>query len=546
MAVAEEAKLAEVEADDEVVDEKFVAEAAKHTKRVLEETVKAPSERAFQPNAGVTLGKWTLRSWLGAGGNGRVWLAVDSAGNEAALKILQKTKPVAYARFRDEVSVLRANADVAGILPVLDASLPDSQNGGDIGSRAWFAMPVARRLVEHAKGLTLLDRAALFAPLADTLASLHARKIAHRDIKPSNLVWHEGRACLCDFGLVDYPGKDDLTAPEENIGPRWTMAPEVRRLGRDADPLPADVYSLAKSLWIVLVGDEKGFDGQYAASGSVGLPGLMRSAKNAEEKQSYWGGLDALLSDSTESDPAKRPTIKQFGDRLAAWLGIARSWNQSSAHTWLDLQQTLFPVAVPLRASWEKFDDVVSVLSAVAATGWLNHMFFPDGGGADLTSVVPSAEAGFIELRCDDDVSVVKPGRLSFESCGGDPEWNYFRLELGPATPIDPQVATDGDCCVERLAEIPGRGYADAACLEEGLYQGAANLKGPREVARYFRGAFVFFQKSSTYNMYLRTEAFDVYDAPHAKMSAEEFRDAVNILAGKFSAKGERQPPQAG
>lgn len=498
----------------------------------------APAEQAGQLNAGLTFGQWTLRSWLGAGGHGRVWLAVDRAGNEVALKILVKTKAVPYARFRDEVGVLRRNTDVPGVLPVVDAWLPDSPGGGDIRSRPWFAMPVAKRLVERAGTMSLIERVELFAQLAETLATLHSRKIAHRDIKPSNLVWYNGRACLCDFGLVDFPGKDDLTAPKEDIGPRWTMAPEVRRLGRDADPFPADVYSLAKSLWIILVGVEKGFDGQYAPSGTMGLRALTEAKRSAEEKQAYWGGLDALLTASTEGDPAKRPTMEGFAGRLRAWLAIARSWNSSSAHTWLALQQTLFPVAVPSHASWEKVEDVTNILTAVATTGWLNHMFFPDGGGADLTSVAKAPEDGYIELRCDDDdVSVVKPGRLFFESCGAAAEWAYFFLEVSPCSPVDPKRSSVDGCYVEHLAEVPGRGYVGSADLLEEA-DDAGLPEGSRAVARYWRGSFVFFQKSSTYNTALRTADFDVYAAPHAQMSAAEFREVVSVLAAKFSKKG--------
>lgn len=118
----------------------------------------APADQAGQLKAGQAFGKWTLRLWLGAGGNGQVWLAVDRAGNEAALKILVKTKPVPYARFRDEVGVLRGNTDVPGVLPVVDAWLPDSRDGGDIGSRPWFAMPVAKRLVERTGTMSLIER----------------------------------------------------------------------------------------------------------------------------------------------------------------------------------------------------------------------------------------------------------------------------------------------------------------------------------------------------------------------------------------------------
>jgi serine/threonine-protein kinase len=82
------------------------------------------------------------------------------------------------------------------------------------------------------------------------MAALHERQIAHRDIKPGNLVMFDNLCHVVDFGLVHYPEKTALTGYKEHIGPLWTMAPEVRRNGRNADPFPADVFSLAKTLWI--------------------------------------------------------------------------------------------------------------------------------------------------------------------------------------------------------------------------------------------------------------------------------------------------------
>lgn len=68
---------------------------------------------------------------------------------------------------------------------------------------------------------------------------------------------------LADFGLVDDPDKADITSTGEQIGAKRTIAPEMKWSSQRADGKPADVYSLAKTLWILLTGRRDSFEGQY-------------------------------------------------------------------------------------------------------------------------------------------------------------------------------------------------------------------------------------------------------------------------------------------
>ena len=187
------------------------------------------------------MGGWWLKKLIGRGGNGQVWRARNADGDEAAVKILTKVKRIAYTRFRDEVETLDKNADVPGILPVLGRSVPRTLPEGE---HAWFVMPLATPLALDAdeRELGMVRRVGLMVDIAKTLVVLHDRKIAHRDLKPANMLMYEGRPHLCDFGLVHYPGKSDLTGVLEILGPRWALAPELRRHGSEVDPFPTDVY----------------------------------------------------------------------------------------------------------------------------------------------------------------------------------------------------------------------------------------------------------------------------------------------------------------
>ncbi len=140
-------------------------------------------------------------------------------------------------------------------------------------------MPVSQPLEKYLEGKYFEDVVLVIIDVAKTLLELHQRNISHRDIKPENLLFKDSKAYIGDFGLVDYPDKVPLTSSGDAIGAKWTMAPEMRRLGSKADGKPADVYSLAKTLWILITRNRKGFDGQYHANSVNGLRNVVYTVK---------------------------------------------------------------------------------------------------------------------------------------------------------------------------------------------------------------------------------------------------------------------------
>jgi serine/threonine-protein kinase len=449
-----------------------------------------------------------------------VWLARDGS-EKVALKILLKTKPIAYARFRDEIHVMRDSVGVQGILPIIDCELPEKLET----ARAWYAMPVATPIVVHLASATARDKVAAVASIAETLAVLHARGIRHRDIKPTNLLAKDGCYYLGDFGLVDYPKKKDLTGRREELGPRWTMAPEVRRFGRDADPLSADVYSLAKTLWILLRGEAKGFEGQY-------IPGGILSIRPSVG-QLYITSLESLLVEATDHDPKKRPIMARFAEGLRRWIHIATSFPEHNRLEWEETQRRLFPLVLPERTVWTSINEIVDVLNVLGETSNLNHLLFPSGGGLDLKRAAQSArENGCIEIDTNGIITIVKPLRLLFESFGAKPEWNYFRLEADRLVPCGVYPGLDEKRGHEEVTDVGGKLYAPRACLDANEYRGKRLPKGSRGVMRYFGGAFVIFQKTSIYNSTPQT-----YDGRHNKMTSDEFREYIARIIGRLAKR---------
>ena len=103
----------------------------------------------------------------------------------------------------------------------------------------------------------------------------------------------------------------------------------MKRNPKEADGKKADVFSLAKTLWMFLTNDEKGFDGVYNyADSNHGL-------HNFEQYRNvHLVELEQLLTESTDNDPEKRPTVKEFKKRLIEWERIYSDYDASQASDW--------------------------------------------------------------------------------------------------------------------------------------------------------------------------------------------------------------------
>ncbi|WP_346729813.1 serine/threonine protein kinase [Corallococcus exiguus] len=481
----------------------------------------------MQANPGMKLGRWTLRGRLGGGGNGRVWLAISESGEEIAIKTLAKNGPNALKRFRDEVAILKRCSDIEGILPVLDERIPETP-GSEL---AWFGMPRAQGAADVLAEATIFEKAKAIVQIAKTVAALHARDIGHRDIKPANILHRNGRYYLADFGLVTFAEKEDLTGAQEDVGSRWTMAPEMRRFPKDADPRPADVFSLAKTLWILLTREEKGFEGQYNHMSDTSLRKHL--------PRIHLTGLESLLTDATAHTPELRPTMNEFATRLKDWITEASDYRLHNPLDWDDAQRRLFPISVPIRASWTSLESITSTLSFLGRISSLGHLMFPKSGGFDLTGADRAREDGCIELWVQGFFVVAKPVRLMFESFGHEPQWNYFRLEIEKLPPTGLYNLAEG-ATHEDLIDAGGQYHIPGTAPDDEDQEKEAPIKKRKRVFRFFNdGAFLVFQKTAIYNKIPAT-----YRGKHSSISADEFRNIVEGAATTMSKLGIRRHVQ--
>lgn len=262
----------------------------------------------MQLKPGAMIGGWRISHQIGKGGNGVVYEATDGQ-RVAAVKILTATGPKRSARFADEIRAMERCKDLPGVLPLYESFL--THGGKD--QPPWFAMPLAVRLTDAlAQGSTFEHVIAAIRDIAAALVAIHERKISHRDIKPDNLFLLNEQWAVGDFGLADFEGKESETAPMEKVGPVYYIAPEMLNDASAADGKAADVYSLAKTMWVLGSGQKFPLPGHQLAS----IDAMTISAYTDHPRAAL---LNRLLENSTNFDPKQRPTMQQFLREIDAW-----------------------------------------------------------------------------------------------------------------------------------------------------------------------------------------------------------------------------------
>ncbi len=196
------------------------------------------------------LGAFAILGVLGRGGSGIVY-AAESNGQRVALKVLRDDLLATERdreRFLNEAALLQTIEHAHVVKIVGTGTLPDG--------RPFLAMELLdgeTLAVRVARGpLALGEALALFAQLADAVATLHDRKLVHRDIKPENVVVETGRAVLLDFGIAKPESAAASTITQDGAvrGTPAYMAPE-RFFGAPAT-VASDVYELAVTLYVMV------------------------------------------------------------------------------------------------------------------------------------------------------------------------------------------------------------------------------------------------------------------------------------------------------
>src|SRR6266498_1688481 len=265
-------------------------------------------------SAGTKLGRYEIRSKLGAGGMGEVYRARDmQLGREVAIKVIAS----AFAIDKDRLRRFEQEACAAGalnhpnVLTVHDISTHDGSpyvvsellEGETLRQRISGTPLAQRRVIEYA------------LQIANGLAAAHEKGIIHRDLKPDNIfITNDGRVKILDFGLAkliepdgnqiqtDVPTRGIDTNPGVVVGTMGYMSPEQLK-GSPVDHR-SDIFSFGAILYEMLSG-RRAFHGDSPAETMSAIlredpPGLSQT------NQSVSPAIERLVNRCLEKNPESR------------------------------------------------------------------------------------------------------------------------------------------------------------------------------------------------------------------------------------------------
>ncbi|GAF05989.1 protein kinase domain-containing protein [Saccharicrinis fermentans] len=459
------------------------------------------------------MAKYRIVKKLGKGGNGTVYKVVDAQGNFFAKKILnRKASPKNYQRFKDEIEVLYSLNDRKGVIEIIESYLPKKITESN---KAFYIMPLATTLKEHIQDLDDETIIKLVIKLCDGLLYLHSRGITHRDIKPDNILVVDGEPVFSDFGLANFPKKKRISNLDEKIGPYWTIAPEMKRISSTSEYKKADIYSFAKTVWMILAKEWKSFDGQYIPDSNISLNNYVDLIINRTRMGGVWNYeslvlLDRLLINATNNNPSERPSAIQFKEQFEFWYTSNLDYTLRNIYEWEDALSKIFPVSIPVSCTWEKPEAILQVLKILFERyDNLNHAFYPRGGGMDFEKIEIYELEELLLINRD---VVLKPKILIFESMNSY-DWSYFRLEVDEIEPVFTDNISEFE---ERLFVLPDGRYSEIETDETVEY------------SRFFKGSFVITNKMSKINQL--SGRYNAYSGLHNKHSNSEYKVILTEL----------------
>jgi serine/threonine-protein kinase len=280
----------------------------------------------------VPFGRYVIRSRLGRGGMGEVFLA-DQLGP------LGPVRPVALKRmlprFASDENALMMFLGEMGTAALLNhPNIATTYDFGEIDGVYFLAM-------EYVDGLPLnriLDAVGTIAPsealyilrsIADALAHAHAlklptgeqRPVVHSDVTPHNImVSSRGTVKLLDFGIAR---AEAMASKERARGKLGYAAPEQMR-GAPTDRR-FDLWAMGILLYEMLVGERP-----YRGDNPIEVleQAEKRSFQQLRERKPDASELDPLLLRALEPDPPKR--FSQAEDFVAAVIESQRYFPSSS------------------------------------------------------------------------------------------------------------------------------------------------------------------------------------------------------------------------
>jgi hypothetical protein len=249
---------------------------------------------------------YTYLEHLGSGGYSQVYLyEQDMPRRRVAVKVLNRAGLTEATRrqFTAEANAMAGLADHPNIVQVFQAEV--TGDGRPYLVMQYYPQPNlsvrARR-----EQFSVAEVLRIGIQIGSAVETAHRNGILHRDIKPHNILTGQfGTPALTDFGIAATKGAED--GGPEGMSVPWSP-PEILYGTTDGDER-SDVYSLAATLWHLLVGrspfEEPGGDNSTVALMRRILTDPPRPTQRADVPDS----LERLLRQAMAKDPAARPPM---------------------------------------------------------------------------------------------------------------------------------------------------------------------------------------------------------------------------------------------
>ncbi|WP_165959071.1 serine/threonine-protein kinase [Actinomadura sp. KC345] len=260
----------------------------------------------LRPHDPERIGSYRLRSRLGAGGMGEVFLAASPGGREVVVKVIRPELAGTASARRRFAREIAAAQRVGGFhtAQVVDAA-PHAEPPWMVTE--YIPGPSLQRLVRDAGPLSPENVRALAAQLAEGLSAIHACGLVHRDLKPGNVIMAGDGARIIDFGVARMEDASVLTESGGVVGTYAFMSPEQVNAGGVGPS--SDVFSLGSVLAWAATG--------HSPFAAATIPAIVLRIVNAEpDLGGIPGDLRGVISACLAKDPAGRPTAPD----VLGWL----------------------------------------------------------------------------------------------------------------------------------------------------------------------------------------------------------------------------------
>lgn len=325
-----------------------------------EPNVPPPGER-YRPGD-VIDNKYQLVRPLGQGGMGTVWVAQNTVLEvSVAIKLIPLEDPAAADDVAERLlREARAAARLghAAIVRVFDFGR--SSHGDPFITMELLHGESLADALNHEGRLAAVKAVQTMLPIADALATAHAKGVIHRDVKPENVILatdEDGRSQpkLLDFGIASLQEKTKRVTEEKRltregsvVGTPAYMSPE-QAMGKEGLDHRTDVWSFAVMLYELTTGHLPFDADNYNAL-------LYEIIHRPPQPSTRYAAGDAALWRILEVGLKKNPderwsSMRDFGEALALWLfdrGVREDICAASLRTaWLEAPRSGVKVELP-------------------------------------------------------------------------------------------------------------------------------------------------------------------------------------------------------